>query len=99
MDSLVYQKIWGLDLGVKKFEGIATKLSCIPYLDRGRWPDSIRRFTSVIQELLEEEESDGKTENPSIMGNHELGQYSPQEIEEGLKNMASDAVTPAELSN
>jgi hypothetical protein len=94
----LYQKIWGLDLGARKFEEIATKLSRIPYLDRSRWPDSIRRFASVIQELLEEEETDGEIENPSSMGNHELGQYSPQEIEEGLKNLASDAATPAEFN-
>jgi len=93
----LYQKIWGLDLGAEKFEDIAAKLSRIPYLDRSRWPDSIRRFTSVIQELLEEEGSDGETEIPSSMGNHELGQYSPQEIEDGLKNLASGAATPAEF--
>lgn len=93
----LYQKIWGLDLGADKFETIASRLSRIPYLDRSRWPDSIRRFASVIKELLEEE-MDGEIENPSSMGNHEMGQYSPQEIEQGLKDLASDAATPAEFN-
>lgn len=94
----LYQKIWGIDLGADKFEDIAEKLSCIPYLDRRSWPASVRRFASVIQELLEEEESAGATENPSSMGKHELGQYSLQEIEAGLKNLAADATTPAEFN-
>lgn len=94
----LYQKIWGLDLGADKLEKMATRLSRIPYLDRSRWPDSIRRFASVIQELLEEEGMDGETENPSRMGNHELGQYSPQEIEQGLKDLASEVATPAEFN-
>lgn len=94
----LYQKIWGLDLGVEKWEEMATKLSRIPYLDRSRWPGSIRRFASVIRELLEEEEMDGEIENPSSMGNHEMGQYPPQEIEQGLKDLASDATTPAQFN-
>ena len=94
----LYQKIWGLDLGVEKWEEMATKLSRIPYLDRSRWPGSIRRFASVIRELLEEEEMDREIENPSSMGNHEMGQYPPQEIEQGLKDLASDATTPAQFN-
>lgn len=93
----LYQKIWGLDLGTEKFEDIAAKLSRIPYLNRNLWPDSIRRFASVIQELLEEEGSDGAVEKSSIMGNHAIDQYSPGEIEEGLKQLASSAATPAEF--
>jgi hypothetical protein len=94
----LYQKIWGLDLGVAKYEDIATKLSHIPYLNRKLWPDSIRRFASVIQELLgEEEESDEGSEKTSGMGNHDLDQYSPREIEQGLKRLASSAATPAEF--
>ncbi len=94
----LYQKIWGVDLGVDKFEDIAAKLSRIPYLDRNLWPDSIRRFASVIQELLGgEQESDEGSEKTSGMGNHDLDQYSPREIEEGLKLLASSAATPAEF--
>jgi hypothetical protein len=94
----LYQKIWGLDLGADQFEKIATRLSRIPYLDRNRWPESIRRFASVVQELLEEE-ADVEMEQPSPMGNHDLGQYPPQEIEQGLKDLASSATTPAEFNS
>ncbi len=94
----LYQKIWGLDLGDHQFETIAGRLSRIPYLDRMQWPDSIRRFAAIIQELLEAEETDGEMESPGSMGNHDLGQYSPREIEKGLKYLASDVATPAEFS-
>lgn len=93
----LYQKIWGLDLGVEKFEEIAAKLSRIPYLDRNLWPASIRRFASVIQELFKEEKSDGAAEKTNRMGHHDLSHYSPREIEEGLKQLASSAPTPAEF--
>jgi hypothetical protein len=93
----LYQKIWGKNLGVEKFEGLATRLSHIPYLDRSKWPDSIRRFALVIQEVLEEESMDKEIENPNRMGNHDLGQYPPQQIEQGLKNLASQTASPIEF--
>lgn len=95
----LYQKIWGLDLGADKFEKIATRLSHIPYLDRSRWPDSIRRFTAVIQELFDEEEMDEEMQNPSRMGDHKLSRYSPREIEQGLKKLALAAATPGEFNS
>jgi hypothetical protein len=93
----LYQKIWGLDVGAEGFEELATKLSRIPYLASRRWPASIRRFASLILEVLEAEETDGSIERPSSMGDHDLNQYPPQEIEKGLKSLASSAATPAEF--
>ncbi len=93
----LYQKIWGLDLGADNFEKYTTRLSRIPYLDRSLWPESIRRFATLIQELLDEEEPDEQTPNPGSMGDHNLGQYPPQEIEQGLKKLASEAATPGEF--
>ncbi len=93
----LYQKIWGLDLGKDKFEKIVDRLACIPYLDRSRWPDSIRRFAAVVQEIIAEEETEGKIEHPNRMGHHGLDRYTPQEIEQGLKNLAADAAAPAEF--
>jgi hypothetical protein len=95
----LYQKIWGLDMGIQGFEALATKLSSIPYLDRSQWSESIRRFALLIRELLEEEDSDGHGEKSSNMGNHDLSQYPPQEIEKGLKNLASEAKTPVEFKS
>ena len=94
----LYQTIWGLDLGADTFEKITTLLSRIPYLDRSLWPDSIRRFATLIREFLDEQETDEEIQNPSSMGDHNLGQYSPQEIEQGLKKLASEAATPADFS-
>jgi hypothetical protein len=94
----LYQKIWGLDLGADDFEATTTRLSRIPYLDRSRWRDSMRRFASIVQEILEEEEAPEEIQNPSSMGDHELGRYAPQEIEQGLQNLASDTASPAEFN-
>ena len=95
----LYQKIWGVDLGVEEFDALASRLSRIPYLDRSRWPDSMRRFALLVRQLLEEEAADGHTERPSRMGAHDLNQYPPQEIEKGLKDLAAEAESPAEFES
>jgi hypothetical protein len=95
----LYQKIWGLDIGIEGFDALASKLSRIPYLDRSRWPDSIRRFALLIRDLLEEEQRDGRIEKPSGMGNHDLNQYPAREIEKGLKDLAGEAKTPIEFKS
>jgi hypothetical protein len=93
----LFQKIWGLDLGVEGHERVARKLSRLPYLDRSRWRDTIRRFARVIQTLLEMEKQNGDLNSPSPMGSHGLDQYSSEEIERGLKELAHDAVTPSDF--
>lgn len=102
LDELIcglYQKIWGLDLGADQFEKIATQLSRIPYLERSLWPGSIRRFASILQKFLDEEKADEEIQNPGSMGDHKLGRYSRQEIEQGLKKLASEAATPIEFNS
>jgi hypothetical protein len=93
----LYQKIWGLDLGIEEFDALASRLARIPYLDSSRWPDSIRRFASLIGKLLEEEDSDGRGEGAGSMGNHDLRQYPPHEIDKGLENLAAEAETPVQF--
>jgi hypothetical protein len=98
----LYQKIWGLDLGVKEFEDAADRLSRIPYLDRSRWPESMRRFALVFEELGREEDhqqedSPQKEENKNRMDNHSMDQYSPQQIEDGLQRLARESETPMEF--
>ncbi len=93
----LYQKIWGVDLGVRGYEEIARKLSRLPYLERKRWRDSVRKFAKTVQSLLEVEERFGSLNRPNPMGNHGLQQYSPDEVEKGLKEFAQDAATPAEF--
>jgi len=108
----LYQKIWGMDLGVDQFENTALRLSNIPYLDRRRWPESIRRFALVIKELYlgdvsrkdgagEEDASRNppqEDENQSSMDNHAMDQYSPQQIEDGLQKLAQESETPMEFN-
>jgi len=93
----LYQRIWGEDLGIKGFEKISRKLSRIPYLDRKKWPESIRRFSKIVKAFLEsEEESEGPGEsNP--MGQNDLSQYSNQEVDQGLREFALTSGTPGEF--
>lgn len=91
------QRIWGIDLGVKAYEELSGRLSRIPYWDRSSWMKGIRRFSKLIQPFLEMEKDYGNLVTPCPMGGHGLQQYSTQEIEEGLKDLALDAVSPADF--
>ena len=91
------QRIWGIDLGVEGYEDVSRKLSRLPYLDRSRWSESIRRFAKVVRSLLKMEENCGGLNRPSRMDTHTLQQYSSQEIERGLKELALSAGTPSEF--
>jgi hypothetical protein len=91
--SALYEKIWGEDLGAGGHEELVNRLSRIPYLERKRWRESIKKFTEVIQCLLEEEvnndqQSPQKQSNP--MGEHSLENYSLEEIDRGLREFAGD---------
>lgn len=93
----LFQRIWGIDLGVRAYEELSGKLSRIHYRDRSSWVKGIRRFAKLIQPLLEMEKDYGNLDTPCPMGGHGLQQYSTQEIEEGLKDLALDAVSPADF--
>jgi hypothetical protein len=93
----LYQRIWGMDLGVQGHEKVSRKLSRLPYLDRSRWTETIRRFSKVIQPLLEMKEQLEGPEAPNHMGGHKLDQYSSQEVDKGLKDLALDVDTPAKF--
>jgi len=91
------QNIWGIDLGVTGYQDISKRLSRLPYLDRTRWVESMRRFAKVVKPILEMELKQGESGGPNPMGGHGLEQYSSQEIEQGLKDLALDAETPSEF--
>jgi hypothetical protein len=93
----LYQRIWGVDLGIDGHESISRRLSRIPYHDRQRWRESIRRFSKVLQPLLTEDEDREGSDDSSPMGNHDLQQYSPQEVSSGLRDLAREADSPAEF--
>jgi hypothetical protein len=92
--TALYEKIWGEDLGKGEHDELVNRLSRIPYLERTRWGESIKKFTKVIQNLLEEEweneqQSSRGESNPNPMGEHSLENYSLEEIDRGLREFAS----------
>lgn len=105
----LYQKIWGIDLGIspskmnKDHIGIVRRLERIPYLDRSRWGESIQRFARSIKPLLIEEEKQRRGEegkgdrNPQ--GEHDLSHYSIEEIDQGLRDYAQKTKTLSEFKD
>ncbi|MEE8546995.1 MAG: hypothetical protein V3S63_02705, partial [bacterium] len=72
----LYQRMWGLDLGVKAYEELSSRLSRIPYGDRSSWMKGIRRFSKLIQPFLEMEKDFGNLDTPCPIDDHGLQQYS-----------------------
>jgi hypothetical protein len=104
----LYQKIWGIDLGIPSsgrkgagHEDIVRRLARIPYLDRAKWPDSIKKFARYIKPLFLEEEEEQKTaggqpeSNP--LGEHDLENYSCDEINQGLRDYAKKSMALPEF--
>ncbi len=90
----LYEKIWGVDLESRGESNMVRRLSRISYLDRGRWPESVHRFTRIIKALLEEEQqqSEGKgDQKENMMGNHDLSSFSPEEVDQGLRDFARES--------
>ncbi|MGO8989050.1 MAG: hypothetical protein ACLQGU_19860 [bacterium] len=106
----LYQKIWGIDLGisaskksVKGHADIVRRLARIPYLDRSRWGESIRKFARSLKPLLvEEQKQQGGKEsrgehNPQ--GEHDLNRYSNEEIDQGLRDYARQTLDLSEFKD
>jgi hypothetical protein len=104
----LYQKIWGIDLGVlpshpgeKRDEEIVRRLARIPYLDRTRWAESIRKFARSIKPLIVEEENEqggqGEKGPSNPQGDHDLTQYSSEEIDQGLRDYAKRTLALSEF--
>ncbi len=103
----LYQRIWGIDLGIEplktkdKNEAIVRRLARIPYLDRSRWSESIRKFARslkplILEEQREEQSRGGKGEsNPQ--GDHDLSNYSCEEIDSGLRDYAKETMGLSEF--
>jgi hypothetical protein len=104
----LYQKIWGIDLGISRSrttgerdEEIVRRLARIPYLDRSRWPESIQKFARSLKLLLigeqkEQENKGGKGEsNPQ--GEHDLNNYSLEEIDQGLRDYVKKTMALSEF--
>lgn len=104
----LYQKIWGIDLGVpgnrlgeKEEEETVRRLARIPYMDRSRWPESIRKFARSLKPLLisEEKEQDagGGEGESNPQGEHDLNHYSHEEIDQGLRDYAQKTMGLSEF--
>jgi hypothetical protein len=95
----MYQKIWDVDLGVMGYEDIARKLSRLPYLDRGRWRESIIRFAKMVRPLLELDETDEEVlvGGGGRLDGHKIDQYILTELEQGIRDLALDAEGPSEF--
>jgi len=98
------QRIWGLDLQRppaeldERRDEVVRRLARIPYLNRSRWPESIQKFARSIKPLLLEEESEqgsgaGSNDASSPTGDHDLGHYSMEEIDQGLRDYAKKTMT------
>ncbi|UCC66709.1 MAG: VWA domain-containing protein [Deltaproteobacteria bacterium] len=88
----LYEKIWGVNLGSRGHDERINRLSRIPYLERKKWEESIKKFTKVIQDILEEElenEQESPQRRPNPLGEHSLDNYSLEEIDRGLREFAS----------
>jgi hypothetical protein len=106
----LYQRIWGIDLGVPgapgrgEHEEVVRRLARIPYLDRSKWFDSVQRFARSVKPLLMEEQEEQKGQegqggkgqsNPT--GDHDLDHYSIEEIDQGLRDYAQQNMKLAEF--
>jgi hypothetical protein len=90
----LYERIWGIDLNSRADNRVVRRLARIPYLDRKRWPESVHRFTRVLKPLLEEEQEQESQEEgdqkETMMGNHDLSGFSPEEVDQGLRDFAKE---------
>lgn len=89
----LYQKIWGIDLNIKGYDEVTTRLSQIPYLDKKLWPQSIHRFSKTVRGYLKS--------NGNIllvpMGQFSFENYSRVEIESGLSEFIMRSRDPQEF--
>lgn len=106
----LYQKIWGIDLGipssnmsVKGHADIVRRLARIPYLDRSRWGESIKKFARSLKPLLVEEQKQQGTQGESgehnPQGDHDLNHYSNEEIDQGLRDYARETMALSEFKD
>ena len=93
----LYQRLWGMDLGVEGHEEISGKLSRLPYLDRSRWTKSISRFAMLLHPLLEMEKQEGGLRGSCPLGCHGIQHYASQEVEQGLREVAAEVGSPSEF--
>jgi hypothetical protein len=106
----LYEKMWGVDLGIldskagkKGHEEIVRRLARIPYLDRSRWPESMKKFARSLKPLLLEEQKEqeamGGKGDSNPQGDHDLNSYSYEEIDQGLRDFAKKSMALPEFKD
>jgi hypothetical protein len=106
----LYEKIWGMDLGItrsktsgKGHADIVRRLARIPYLDRSRWGESIQKFARSLKPLLIEEGkqrgASGRKGERNPQGEHDLNHYSNEEIDQGLRDYARQTMALSEFKD
>ena len=106
----LYEKIWGIDLGIlnsktakKGHEEIVRRLARIPYLDRSRWPESMKKFARSLKPLLLEEQKEqeamGGKGDSNPQGDHDFNSYSYEEIDQGLRDFAKKTMALPEFKD
>lgn len=93
----LYSLMWGMDLEASGPEPLLRRLARIPYLDRGRWEESIRRFCRLIQPVLDEERRHSEILPTALLGRHGLSSHAPNEVERGLRTFALQVDNPREF--
>jgi len=108
--AFLYQKIWGVDLGispskmsVKGHGDVIRRLARIPYLDRSRWGESIKKFARSLKPLLVVEQKEqgpqGGKGDRNPQGEHDLNHYSNEEIDQGLRDYAKQTMALSEFKD
>jgi hypothetical protein len=92
----LYERIWGVDLNAGKQPEVVDRLSTIPYLDKGRWLNSLSRFIRGIRPLLEKDRLE-LPEREKCTGAHGFRQYGPEEIDQALREFAREAESPGQF--
>jgi Mg-chelatase subunit ChlD len=95
--TALYSRIWGVDLESSGSEALIRRLSRIPYLDRAKWEQSLRRFCRLIRPLLEEEKQQGQGMSSAPLGQHGLAGHSQSEVDQGLREFAQEAASPRQF--
>ncbi len=95
--TALYSRIWGVDLEGSGPEALIRRLSRIPYLDRSKWEQSLRRFCQLIRPLLEEEKQQEQGMSSAPLGQHGLAGHSQSEVDQGLREFAQNTANPRQF--
>ncbi|MBW1982571.1 MAG: hypothetical protein JRJ12_15275 [Deltaproteobacteria bacterium] len=94
----LYEKIWGVELDARQHPEEVARLSTIPYLDKQKWRQSLRRFIRGIRPFLERAQ-ESLTSEAVRMGSHSFGRYNQEEIEQALRQFALEARSPEQFAD